>query len=46
MPILESLRIQTVDEATHQELWIPAEELESFNQNIVGPIEMIAQFGT
>jgi len=26
----------------HQELWVPAEELESFNRGIVGPIEVVA----
>lgn len=28
----------------HQEYWIPAEELDEFNQNIVGQIEVIAEF--
>jgi len=28
----------------HQEYWIPAEELLQFNQNIVGSIEVIAEF--
>lgn len=28
----------------HQEYWIPAEDLEEFNRNIVGKIEMIAEF--
>jgi hypothetical protein len=27
-----------------QEYWIPAEELDEFNQNIVGPIRVIAEF--
>ena len=36
--------IQTVGGSTHQELWIPAEELPAFNQNIVGEIEVIAEF--
>lgn len=27
-----------------EELWVPAEELAEFNANIVGPIELIAQF--
>src|SRR5712664_133089 len=36
--------IQTVGGSTHQELWIPAEELPAFNQNIVGEIEVIVEF--
>jgi hypothetical protein len=36
--------VQTVGASTHTEYWIPAEELDEFNQNIVGPIEVIAEF--
>ncbi len=28
----------------HEELWIPAEELEEFNGHIVGAIEVVAEF--
>jgi len=28
----------------HEELWVPAEELEEFNRNIVGPIEVTQTF--
>ena len=28
----------------HHEYWIPAEDLETFNQNIVGRIEVIAEY--
>lgn len=35
---------QTVGNATHKELWIPAEELENFNQQIIGKIEVIKAF--
>jgi hypothetical protein len=35
---------QTVGGALHRELWIPAGELPLFNQNIVGLIEVIAEF--
>jgi hypothetical protein len=28
----------------HKELWVPAGDLEMFNQHIVGPIEVIAEF--
>src|SRR4028119_1150943 len=30
--------VQVVGDRTHQELWVPAEELEEFNQHIVGNI--------
>lgn len=36
--------VQVVGAAIHQELWVPAEELEEFNQAIVGRIEVIASF--
>jgi len=28
----------------HEELWVPAEDLEEFNGHIVGPIEVVAEF--
>lgn len=37
-------RLHTVGGASHQEYWIPAEELAEFNANIVGPIEVITEF--
>ena len=36
--------VQTVGSSKHREYWIPAEELPEFNRNIVGPIEVIAEF--
>ena len=36
--------VQTVGASAHQELWIPAEELPDLNRNIVGPIEVVAEF--
>lgn len=36
--------VQTVGASRHQELWIPAEELEEMNANIVGEIEVVARF--
>lgn len=36
--------VHKVGGAMHTELWIPADELAEFNQNIVGPIEVIAEF--
>jgi hypothetical protein len=41
---LKRYRIQTVGGSIHQEYWIPAEELAEFNRNIVGKIEVIAEF--
>jgi hypothetical protein len=34
--------VQTVGASVHQEYWIPADELEEFNRNLVGPIEVVA----
>jgi hypothetical protein len=36
--------IRTVGARRHQELWVPAEELEEFNQHLIGVIEVIAEF--
>jgi len=36
--------VQTVGSSAHQELWVPAEELEEFNRHILGPIQVIAEF--
>jgi hypothetical protein len=41
---VQQFPIQTVDARIHQELWIPAERLEEFNGQIVGRIEVIAEF--
>jgi hypothetical protein len=41
---LERYERQIVGGSIHQELWIPAEELPLFNRNIVGLIEVIAEF--
>ena len=37
---------QIVGGDVHRELWVPAEELSEFNRNIVGEIEVIAEFHT
>jgi hypothetical protein len=34
----------TVGSRTHKELWVPAEELDRFNSNILGPIEVVATY--
>jgi hypothetical protein len=36
--------VQTVGGSTHQEYWILAEELNEFNRNILGEIEVIGEF--
>ena len=36
--------VKTVGSRVHQEYWIPAEDLEKLNANIVGPIEVIHEF--
>lgn len=43
---LRRYTVQTVGNRTHQEYWIPAEDLAEFNQHLVGPIEVIAEFHT
>lgn len=35
---------KTVGGTVHQEYWIPADALDELNANIVGPIEVIAEF--
>lgn len=41
---LKRYEIQTVGGSEHSEYWIPAEDLAEFNQNIVGAIEVIAEY--
>jgi hypothetical protein len=36
--------IHQVGGLAHQEYWIPAEDLDEFNRNIIGTIEVIAEF--
>lgn len=36
--------VKTVGAGTHQELWVPSEELESFNRHICGPIRVVATY--
>jgi hypothetical protein len=35
---------QVVGGREHEELWVPAEELEEFNRHIVGTIAVVAEF--
>ena len=41
---LERYPVQTVGRSYHQELWVPAEELDEFNRHILGPIQVIEIF--
>lgn len=41
---LSRYSVQQAGGPRHQEYWIPAEELAEFNRNIVGKIEIIAEF--
>jgi hypothetical protein len=41
---LRRYEVRVVGGSEHEEYWIPAEELEEFNQNIVGEIEVIAEY--
>ena len=41
---LEKFAVQNVGGEIHNELWVPAEELEEFNRNIVGPITVTKSF--
>jgi hypothetical protein len=41
---LDAYEVRQVGGRTILEYWIPAEELETFNDNIVGPIEVIAEY--
>jgi len=41
---LEKFEIKNVGGEIHNELWVPAEELEEFNDQIIGTIEVIKSF--
>jgi hypothetical protein len=41
---LAKFQVQTAGARVHQEYWIPAEELDEFNRNIVGSIEVIGEY--
>jgi hypothetical protein len=41
---LSRYEVQTVGSSMHREYWIPAEDVTEFNQNIVGCIEIIAEY--
>jgi hypothetical protein len=41
---LAQFEVQYAGGRDHAEYWIPAERLEEFNEHIVGPIEVVAEF--
>src|SRR5262245_60065405 len=41
---LSRYEVHAVGGSIHQEYWIPADDLEELNRNIVGEIEVIAEF--
>ncbi len=41
---LKKFKVENVGGQIHNELWVPAEELEEFNSNIVGQIEVTKEF--
>lgn len=41
---LHRYKVQRVGGLMHQEYWIPAEDLDEFNRNIVGRIEVMAEY--
>lgn len=41
---LKRFPVQNVGGAIHNELWVPAEELEEFNTHIVGTIDVVSKF--
>jgi len=41
---LRHYQIHIVGNSEHQEYWIPAEDLQKLNENIVGAIEVISEF--
>jgi len=42
--VVNSYNREVVGAKSHEELWVPAEELGAFNKAIVGKIEIIAKF--
>ncbi|WP_455205796.1 hypothetical protein [Kaarinaea lacus] len=41
---MEKYEIQTVGASYHTEWWVPAEDLEELNNNIVGEIEIVVEY--
>ncbi len=43
-PYFNSYEIQNVGGALHNELWVPAEKMSEFNDQIIGNIQVVAAF--
>ncbi len=43
-PFVRRYPVQVVGSSRHQELWVPAEELDEFNRHIEGSIEVIESY--
>lgn len=41
---LDNYEVHTVGSSKHKEYWIPARDLDQFNQNIIGAIEVLCEF--
>jgi len=41
---LTKFKVENVGGRIHNELWVPAEELDEFNSNIIGKIEILKKF--
>lgn len=41
---LDNYQVHTAGSSKHKEYWIPAGDLDQFNQNIVGPIKVLRDF--
>lgn len=41
---IEQYQVQRVGSHMHEEYWIPSEDLDELNRNIVGPIEVVAEY--
>lgn len=41
---LTRYEIHIVGSSEHREYWVPAEDVQKLNENIVGPIEVISEF--
>jgi len=42
---LAKFRVENVGGPHHNEIWVPAEELDEFNSKIIGKIELIGSYG-
>lgn len=41
---VQKFEVHTVGGRIHQEIWVPAQELEEFNRHIIGKIEVLASY--